>query len=124
MPQPIFEGDQKYTELGQEVFTGKVLIGAAGAPTMKAQYITFSRVSAGLYNVSFPRRYRRLVHADLTLLQAAGVLTWFLRADNLNSATPTIQVLIATNAGVATDLANGDAILFKLTASAAANLRV
>lgn len=115
--EPIYQGSEQHAEYRKQVFTGRVDIGAAGAPTVKGPYVTFTRTGVGAYTIRLPKKFRKLCSIQLTLRQASAVLTTFLRTDNVvGSGQPEGQItfIAATAAGVATEIANGDAIHFEI----------
>lgn len=89
-----------------------VNIGAVGAPTVDATKcddpgMTISRVSAGLYNLVYPKSVDARIDVELV----SATPTVFGHVLTAKSATAGTAVLRINNAaGAATDPANGDAI--------------
>jgi hypothetical protein len=115
--EPIYQGSEQYAEYRRQVFSGRVDIGATGAPTVKAPYVTFTRTGVGAYTIRLPKKFRKLITCTLQLRQAASVLYPFIRTDNVVGTGQTegqITFVIGTNAGVATEMTNGDSIHFEI----------
>jgi hypothetical protein len=96
----------------------KVSFGATGAPTLSnAKGVkSIVRNSAGNYTItltdSFPSLRDLSVRAVSASAPAAPIL--YVTADNSSAATPNIVIQFANTSGVATDPANGEAVLLNL----------
>lgn len=101
---------------------GSVAIGATGAPTLSATkskgIASIARNSAGKYTITLSDVYQRLMAFDYCLVAAAGApasssnVGPIIRADNSNSATPTIVIEFLDGTGAAIEVASGVTLLF------------
>lgn len=115
--EPIYQGSEQHAEYRKQVFTGRVDIGATGAPTVKGPYVTFTRTGVGAYTIGLPKKFRKLCIPTFTIRQAAGDLRVILRTDNVvgtGQSVGQLTIAVVNNASAATEITNGDAIHFEI----------
>lgn len=116
-----FRKDRGSLEIGLIDLFAQVAIGSTGAPTLttaKSKGIaSIARNSAGKYTITLSDIYQYIVTANALIKVASGApatsssVQCILRADSVNSSTPTFAVEFVDNAGAAIELLSGTTVI-------------
>lgn len=98
----------------------KVTIGAAGAPTLvvgaSKGVASVAKNAAGKYTLTLSDQYYGFLGIDVKVLNATSPAAPinYVVSQAVTSATPTVVVQFLSDASVATDPANGEALYFQI----------
>ena len=99
------------------LFRVRVTFGSSVVASYKAKDVTFARNSAGNYTVTLPKTYREITEFSAGIQDASGAVLFGVITSETVATDGKIVVEIRTEAGTATDPADGDKLFLSIGVS-------